>query len=69
MNNSLPALLILVSSCLLPVRADAEDRAFRFLAVGDLPYSAAQVPLFNRLVKQSEQEDFEFLMHVGDIQA
>jgi hypothetical protein len=68
MKISLPALMVLVSVCLLPGRADAEDRAFRFLAVGDLPYSAAQVPLFNRLVKQSEQEDFEFLMHVGDIQ-
>ena len=52
MNNSLPALLILVSSCLLPVRADAEDRAFRFLAVGDLPYSAAQVPLIRRKVRR-----------------
>ena len=69
MKISIPARLLLVSMCLLPGRADAEDRAFRFLAVGDLPYSAAQVPLFNRLVKQSEQEDFEFLMHVGDIQA
>ena len=69
MNRTRSAVLVLVAVCLLSGRATAKDRAFRFLAIGDLPYSAAQVPLFNRLVKQSEQEDFEFLMHVGDIQA
>jgi hypothetical protein len=69
MNQSRSMVQLLVAVCLFSGSTAAEDRAFRFLAVGDLPYSAAQVPLFNRLVKQSETEDFEFLMHVGDIQA
>jgi hypothetical protein len=45
------------------------EPAFRFLATGDLPYSAAQDPKFTKLLKQSESEDFEFLMHVGDFKA
>ena len=69
MKRTRIAVLVLVAACLLPGSADAGDRAFRFLAVGDLPYTAAQVPLFHRLLKQSEKERFEFLVHVGDIQA
>jgi len=44
----------------------AQEDGFRFLATGDLPYSAAQDDQYRRLLKQSESEDFAFLMHVGD---
>ncbi len=48
----------------------AEDRsAFRFLATGDVPYSPAQHISYGQLLLQSEQEDFAFLMHVGDIKS
>ncbi len=60
--------IFLAIVCLVPASSEAKDRKFRFLAVGDLPYTVDQVPLFNRLLKQSEKEPFEFLMHVGDIQ-
>ena len=70
MRRSLPVVpTLLVMFLLCQGTAGAKDRAFRFLAIGDLPYSAAQVPLLNRLVKQSKRERFAFLMHVGDIQA
>lgn len=46
-----------------------QDPAFRFLATGDLPYSLEQESTYRRLLKQSEGENFEFLMHVGDFKA
>ena len=49
MNRTRPAALILVAVCLLSGSADAADRAFRFLAFGD-------VPLFHRRLKQSEKD-------------
>jgi hypothetical protein len=49
--------------------AQAQDQAFRFLATGDLPYTPEQDVLYRRLLKQSESEDFQFLIHVGDIKA
>ncbi len=60
--------LFLAIVCLVPASSDAKDRKFQFLAIGDLPYDAAQVTLLDQLVKQSRKEPFEFLMHVGDIQ-
>jgi hypothetical protein len=47
----------------------AEEPGFRFLATGDLPYSEAQDAGYRKLLKQSENEDFAFLMHVGDFKA
>lgn len=49
--------------------AHAEDTPFRFLATGDLPYTEVQDPKYRELLKQSESEDFAFLMHVGDFKA
>ena len=49
--------------------ARAEDASFRFLATGDVPYSAEQESAFRRLLRQSAGEDFAFLMHVGDFKA
>lgn len=51
--------------CVAPP-AQAEDSGFRFLATGDMPYSELQDVTYRRLLKQSEAEDFAFLMHVGD---
>lgn len=42
------------------------SQSFRFLATGDLPYNAQQDVKYRQLLKQSENEDFEFLLHVGD---
>jgi len=49
--------------------ANAQDSKFRFLATGDVPYSRVQETKYRRLLKQSEAEDFDFLMHVGDIKS
>jgi hypothetical protein len=61
--------LVAVSLAISPRISSAQEAGFRFLATGDLPYSAAQDPKFNELLKQSETEDFAFLMHVGDFKA
>lgn len=66
-----------ITKCVLPVvavlaislTAQAQDAAFRFLATGDLPYSAEQETQYRRLLQQSEGEDFQFLMHVGDFKS
>ena len=60
---------ILGMALLTLTQARAQDSEFRFLATGDLPYSADQEVTFTRLLKQSESEDFEFLIHVGDFKA
>jgi hypothetical protein len=44
----------------------AQDAGFRFLATGDVPYSAEQEVAYRRLLEQSESQDFAFLLHVGD---
>ena len=49
--------------------ACAEDTHFRFLASGDLPYTPDQDEAFRKLLQQSESEDFDFLIHVGDFKA
>ena len=49
--------------------AIAQESEFRFLATGDLPYSQDQDTTYRRLLRQSESEDFTFLMHVGDFKA
>lgn len=51
---------------LLSPIAHAQDATFRFLATGDAPYSKSQDSMYRNLLKQSESEDFAFLMHVGD---
>ena len=58
-----------IALIVLPVMARAQELSFRFLATGDLPYSQAQDVKYRRLLKQSEGEDFAFLMHVGDFKA
>ena len=63
----LGVLVILVGPVAFPHAGAAQDAGFRFLATGDLPYSQEQDVKYRRLLKQSEGEDFAFLMHVGDI--
>ncbi len=58
--------VLFLTLILLSVTAAAQETDFRFLATGDLPYSPTQDAKYRRLLKQSESEDFEFLMHVGD---
>ena len=65
-----PVIRVVVAlTTLLPMSTHAEDSDFRFLAIGDMPYSAEQDVKFRRLLRQSQREDFAFLMHVGDIKS
>ncbi|MBP89546.1 MAG: hypothetical protein CMJ64_23025 [Planctomycetaceae bacterium] len=66
---SLILAILFVEFHTVTTEVNAQDAAFRFLATGDLPYSEAQDGKFRRLLKQSEDEDFAFLMHVGDFKA
>lgn len=66
-KNCLGILLIGLSA--LGQATSSTKPSFRFLATGDLPYSQDQDKKYRQLLKQSEKEDFVFLMHVGDIKA
>lgn len=51
---------ILTASLLIDAGKDktAEDPSFRFLAIGDCPYSKEQEVQFRRILRQSEREHF-----------
>ena len=69
MNNKKFLGILGVALLTLTQATSAQDSGFRFLATGDLPYSLDQDVRYRRLLKQSESEDFTFLMHVGDFKA
>ncbi len=69
MNNKKFLGILGVALLTLTQAANAQESGFRFLATGDLPYSPDQDATYRRLLKQSESEDFTFLMHVGDFKA
>ncbi|GER22790.1 hypothetical protein NCCP1664_12870 [Zafaria cholistanensis] len=47
-----------------------EKDAFTFGVIGDVPYGAAQVAQFPEMVTElNQQDDLEFIAHVGDIKA
>ena len=59
-------ILILLASAVYPRIGNAQTTGFRFLATGDVPYSAEQDAKYRELLSQAAAEDFAFLMHVGD---
>jgi hypothetical protein len=58
--------LIAIAMVFGVVTTNIHSQSFRFLATGDLPYNAEQDVKYRQLLKQSEKEDFDFLLHVGD---
>ncbi len=68
-RSTLALSLLMVTAAGLTQAAAATESGFRFLATGDLPYSPDQDARYRRLLKQSESENFHFLMHVGDFKA
>ena len=68
---NIPKLLRILTVCvgLMANLACNRQPPFRFLAIGDTPYSHEEERQLRKLLKQSEQEDFSFLIHVGDIQS
>ena len=63
------SMLVLVCSFMWSDLANGQSTAFRFLATGDLPYSAEQDVEYRRLLQQSTVDDFAFLLHVGDFKS
>jgi hypothetical protein len=47
----------------------AQERAFQFALIGDMPYSKVQEQEFARLLTVLNRGDFAFVVHIGDIQA
>ena len=68
-NHRIGILVLGITLVVLSRAARSQEAGFRFLATGDLPYSQDQDAKYRRLLKQSEQEDFTFLMHVGDFKS
>lgn len=69
MNNKNSFFFVGITLLTFMSSVQAQDSRFRFLATGDLPYAENQVAPYRDLLKQSEKEDFAFLMHVGDFKA
>jgi len=46
----------------------AQDRAFQFALMGDLPYSKVEEQEFDRIVAQVNAKELAFVIHVGDMQ-
>ena len=60
-------LILWFIACIVNLRiGHAQPAGFRFLATGDLPYSAEEEAKYRELLGQSAKEGFAFLMHVGD---
>ena len=49
--------------------AAAQERAFQFALIGDMPYSKTQEQEFTRLLTVLNRNDLAFVIHIGDIQA
>jgi len=70
--GTLVAAAVLASAfagCALQPRADATDNdVFSFALIGDMPYGAAEVPRFDRLIDAINADDaVSLVVHVGDI--
>jgi hypothetical protein len=50
------------------IGAEAQDRAFQFALVGDLPYSKVQEQEFDRIIGQMNAKELAFVVHIGDMQ-
>ena len=46
-------ILLLLLACLMASKTTAQEPAFRFLASGDIPYSAEEEARYRRLLKSS----------------
>lgn len=49
-------------------RADAQDAAFQFALVGDLPYNKLEEKEFDTIIRQMNARELAFVVHVGDMQ-
>ena len=54
---------------LIAADAGAQERAFRFALIGDMPYTKPQEIQFTRVVDVLNKADLAFVVHIGDIQA
>jgi len=62
------ALLAFAFIVLLTGAAGAQDRAFQFGLIGDLPYSRVEEQEFKNVIDQLNARPLEFVVHVGDMQ-
>ena len=70
-NLGMPALRRLTRAVLIAAfacGAQAQDRPFQFGLVGDMPYSKAEEPEFDRVIAQINGKDLAFVVHIGDMQ-
>ena len=65
-NIQIIALASLLGLAASPVAA--QDRAFQFALVGDLPDSKVQEQEFERIIAQMNAKELAFVVHVGDMQ-
>ena len=65
-----PLLPVLLAPVLLVSSGCASARtSFRFLAMGDVPYSDEAFVEYDKYLTRAQVEDFDFFVHVGDIKS
>ena len=60
--------LLLTSLILACGSADAQDRAFDFALIGDMPYTKVQEREYQRVLAALNASDLAFVAHIGDFQ-
>jgi hypothetical protein len=63
-----PRALLLTFFMLACGRVDAQDRAFDFALIGDMPYTKVQEREYQRVLAALNASDLAFVAHIGDFQ-
>ena len=63
-----PRALLLTSLILACGSVDAQDRAFDFALIGDMPYTKVQEREYQRVIEALNTADIAFVAHIGDFQ-
>ncbi len=64
----LAGLIALIAGAVLSVGAGAQERAFDFALIGDMPYTKVQEREYQRVLTALDAADLAFVAHIGDFQ-
>jgi hypothetical protein len=67
--NACVTTIVLALGLALTGATHAQERAFQFGVIGDMPYTKPQEEEFSRVVRALDAADLAFVVHVGDFQA
>jgi hypothetical protein len=68
LNSLAPRALVLACLMCAGGSADAQERAFDFALIGDMPYTKVQEREYQRVLEALNAADLAFVAHIGDFQ-